>query len=50
MVGPPGAERKEFAKRAKDKFPLTIIETGSLLKKEITKKSEHSEAITKAFE
>lgn len=45
IIGPPGAERKEFAKRAKDKFPLTIIETGSLLKKEVEKKTEHSEAI-----
>jgi len=45
IVGPPGAERKEFAKRSKDKFPLTVIETGSLLKKEITKKSDHAEAI-----
>ena len=50
VVGPPGAERKEFAKRAKDKFPLTVIETGSLLKKEVTKKSDHSEAIQRAFE
>lgn len=45
IVGPPGAERKDFAKRAKDKFPLTIIETGTLLKKELAKKSEHSETI-----
>ena len=50
IVGPPGSERKDFAKRAKDKFPLTVIETGSLLKKEVTKKTDHAEAIQKAFE
>jgi len=50
ILGPPGSERKEFAKRSKDKFPVVCIETGSLLKKEVTKKTDHAEAIKKAFE
>lgn len=50
ILGPPGSERKEFAKRTKDKFPLVVIEAGSLLKKELTKKTDNAAAIQKAFE
>ena len=50
ILGPPGSERKEYAKRCKDKFPIVVIETGALLKKELLKKTEHAEAIKKAFE
>ena len=50
ILGPPGSERKEFAKRTKDKFPLVVIEAGSLLKKELTKKTDNAAAIQKSFE
>jgi len=50
VVGPPGCERKEYAKRIREKYPMTIISTGDLLKKEITKKTDHSEAIKQAFD
>ena len=45
IVGPPGCERKDYAKRIREKYPMTIISTGDLLKKEITKKTDHSDAI-----
>ena len=34
LLGPPGSERKEYAKRLKETFNLTVIETGDLLQKE----------------
>lgn len=50
ILGPPGSERKEYSKRLREKFGMNVIETGTLLKKEITKKSDNAEAIKKAFE
>ena len=31
LLGPPGSDRKDYAKRLKEKFNLTVIETGDLL-------------------
>lgn len=40
ILGPPGSERREYAKKLRENFGLNIIETGSLLKKEVQKKSD----------
>jgi adenylate kinase family enzyme len=34
LLGPPGSERKDYAKRLKDQFNLTLIATSDLLAKE----------------
>lgn len=49
VLGPPGSERKEYAKRLKDQFDLTLIETGELLKKEAAKDSPDGKRIQQAF-
>jgi len=37
LLGPTGSGRKAYCKTIKENFNLTVIETGSLLQKEIQK-------------
>jgi len=39
VLGPSGSYRKDFVARIKDQFGLTVIETGDLLKKEVSKET-----------
>jgi adenylate kinase family enzyme len=48
LLGPTGSERKEYAKRLKDQFNLTFIETSDLLSKEATKDTPQGKKIKAA--
>ena len=49
VLGPPGSERKEYAKRLKDQFKISLIETGELLKEEAAKDTPDGKKIAKAL-
>ena len=49
MTGPPGASRKENDLALYDYFGWSCISVGDLLKKEVSKKSEHAAVIQEAF-
>ena len=49
MVGPPGSNRKENANVLAEYFGWKSISVGDLLKKEVSKKSEHGKAISDAL-
>ena len=42
LLGPPGSDRKDHAKRMRDTFGMNLIETSALLKKEIIRNTEYS--------
>lgn len=48
ILGPSGSERKEYAKRLKDRFNLTFIETSDLLSKESKKDTADAKKIKEA--
>lgn len=48
-MGPPGSDRKEYAKRIKDNFNMSIVETGALLRKEVTKGTDAGVEIEKCL-
>lgn len=45
MIGPAGSNRKENALALAEYFGWTCISVGDLLKKEVSKKTEHAAAI-----
>ncbi len=49
MIGPAGSNRKENALALAEYFGWTCISVGDLLKKEVSKKTEHAAAIQEAF-
>jgi adenylate kinase family enzyme len=49
LVGPPGSNRKENANVLAEYFGWKSISVGDLLKKEVSKKSEHGKAISDAL-
>lgn len=49
LLGPSGSDRKEYAKRLKDQFSLTMIETGDLLKKEAEQDTPQGRRISTAL-
>lgn len=49
IIGPAGSNRKENALALSEYFGWTCISVGDLLKKEISKKTEHSATIQEAF-
>lgn len=50
MIGPPGSEKKDYAKKLRERYGMSVVETGSLLKKEMQKKTAHGLKVKKAFE
>ena len=48
LVGPPGSKVREMALQLSNYFGYTCISVGDLLKKEISKKSEHGQIIREA--
>lgn len=49
LLGPPGSERKEYAKRIKEQFDLQLIDTSELLNKEAEKDTPEAKRIKEAF-
>jgi hypothetical protein len=45
LMGPPGSDRKDHAKRMRDTFGMNLIETSALLKKEVIRNTEYSQQI-----
>ena len=50
LIGAPGSEKKEYCKKLREAFGINIIETGTLLKKEIQKQTDNGIKIQKAFD
>ena len=50
LIGPPGSEKKDYAKKLRERYGMSVVETGTLLKKEMQKKSEMGKRVRKAFE
>lgn len=49
VLGPPGCERKDYAKRLKDQFNMQLIETSDLLTKEAEQNTPEAKQIQAAF-
>ena len=50
LIGPPGSEKKDYAKKLRERYGMSVVETGTLLKKEMQKKSPLGARVRKAFE
>lgn len=49
LLGPTGSGRKGYCKTLRETFNINIIETGTLLQKEVQKQTEHGKKIEEAF-
>ena len=50
LIGPPGSEKKEYCKKIREQFGVSVIETGSLLRKEVQKQTDNGIKIQQAFD
>ena len=49
LLGPPGSKKVDLANSMKEDFGMNIVNTADILKEEISKQSEHSDAIKEAM-